>query len=63
MSKYRIRIEQLDYENNLKHQYQYEISEEMIHEIEKNHDIDALDEAWKRARYEFFRYLDKQKQR
>ena len=57
MNKYRIRIEQLDYKHNLKHHYQYEITDEMINEIQKSHGIDALDEAWKQAKYEFFKYL------
>ena len=58
MNKYRIRIEQLDYEYNLKHQYQCEITEEMINEIQKYHEIDVLDEAWKQAKHEFFKYLN-----
>ena len=60
MNKYRIRIEQLDYEHNLKHQYQCEITDEMINELQKSHGIDALDEAWKQVKHEFFKYLKNQ---
>ena len=63
MNKYRIRIEQLDYKNNLIHQHQSEISEEMLHNLRpKFYNIDALDEAWDQVKHEFFSYLDKLKQ-
>jgi Mg/Co/Ni transporter MgtE len=62
MNKYRIRIEQLDYDHNLRHQHQVEISEDMIREMEKTHDIDALDKLWEQLKYEFFHHLNKEKQ-
>jgi hypothetical protein len=63
MSKYRIRLEKLDYDHNLRHQHQIEISEDMIREMEKTHGVDALDEVWNQLKYEFFYILNKDKQR
>jgi len=60
MKKYRIRIEQLDYKGNLIHQHQSEISEEMLHNLRKFHNIDALDEVWNQAKHEFLSYLNKE---
>ena len=53
MSKYRIVIEKIDYNNNLLLQSQAEITSEHIQQLEKYQDIDALEETFKQLKNKF----------
>lgn len=58
MSRYRIRIEKLDFDHNIKYQSQVEINQDMIDDIQRYHGLDALDVSFNQLKLDFLKHME-----